>query len=283
MKNISAELKTHLASEVTTLANMWKITRKDGSVMGFTDHDKNITFEGLEYEASTGMTPTAVATKSDFSVDNLDVDGILDSLKISEEDILEGKYDFAQLEVFEVNYEDLTQGSMILRTGWLGEVTLKKGQFVAEVRGLNQKLLQNIGDVYTPSCRAILGDSKCKLDLSGFTFSGSVTSVTNKQKFTSGDLTQDPAYFAGGEIEWTSGDNLGLKMEVKEFREEEVVLALPMSKVISVGDSFDIIAGCDKSENACKSKFSNLINFRGFPKVPGTDKILTTSGTLEKD
>ena len=282
MKNISTEFKAHLAGELTTLANMWKITRKDGVVMGFTDHDSNLTYDSLQYEASTGMTPTAIATKSDFSVDNLDVDGILDSLKISEQDILEGKYDFAELEVFTVNYEDLSQGKMIQRVGWLGEVTLNKGQFVAEVRGLNQKLLQNIGNVYTPSCRALLGDSKCKVNLADFTSSGSVTTVSNKQKFSSSDLSQNPSYFSGGEILWNSGNNSGLKMEVKEFRNEEVVLALPMPKAISIGDSFSIVAGCDKSESACKNKFSNIINFRGFPKVPGTDKILQTAGTIER-
>ena len=71
-------------------------------------------------------------------------------------------------------------------------------------------------------------------------------------------------------------------MEVKEFAATGVVLALAMGKSIQVGDTFDIIAGCDKTRETCQSKFSNIINFRGEPDVPGVDKLLTTAGTLDK-
>ena len=97
-----------------------------------------------------------------------------------------------------------------------------------------------------------------------------------------GALTQDAGWLTGGEVIWTSGNNDGRRMEVKEFASTQVVLALPMGKSIQVGDTFDIIAGCDKTRETCQSKFSNIINFRGEPDVPGTDKLLTTAGTLDK-
>ena len=55
------------------------------------------------------------------------------------------------------------------------------------------------------------------------------------------------------------------------------------SSDIAIGDSFDIIAGCDKTASICSGRFSNIINFRGFPDIPGTDKMLTTAGTMIRD
>jgi uncharacterized phage protein (TIGR02218 family) len=61
-----------------------------------------------------------------------------------------------------------------------------------------------------------------------------------------------------------------------------LVLALPMGKTIQAGDTFNAIAGCDKTKQTCIGKFSNIINFRGEPDVPGMDKMLTTAGTMDK-
>lgn len=282
-KTASTALKNHFASEVTTLAYCWKMTRTDGTIKGFTNHDQNIVFDSVTYNASTGFTPTSIQNRADMSVDNLEIEGMLSSASITEADIAAGLYDFAELEVFVVNYEDLTQGSMTLRKGWLGEVTRKKGQFVAEVRGLNQKLTQNIGRLITPNCDAILGDSRCGVTLASFTTSTTVTTVIDRQKFKCSALTQDAGYFTGGEVQFTSGNNSGLKMEIKEFDDTEITLSLPMPYTISASDGVDVIAGCDKTKATCKAKFSNLVNFRGFPDVPGTDKVLKTSGTLDRD
>jgi uncharacterized phage protein (TIGR02218 family) len=201
---------------------------------------------------------------------------------ITAPDLLAGKYDFAEVEIFIVNYMDISQGRMLLRRGRLGEVTMQKDTFIAELRGLAESLQQTIGELYQPSCRAILGDSECKKVLTSFTFTGTVTTVSSGLIFTSNALTQAAGYFTGGQITWTSGNNNGLKMEVKEFANKQVVLAQAMPYAIQVGNSFQIIAGCDKTHQTCISKFNNIINFRGEPFVPGTDAISKTAGTMDR-
>ncbi|MAR56967.1 MAG: hypothetical protein CMM93_07270 [Rickettsiales bacterium] len=282
MRVISPQLESHFAGGLTTLATCWKITRSDGTELGFTDHDEKITYDSVDYDSIAGFTPTTVESKSNMSVDNLDVDGQTYPSKITESDMLAGLYDYAEIEIFALNYEDLSQGKLIIKRGRLGEVTINGQLFQAEVRGLTQHLSQTIGEVFSPSCRAILGDGRCKVALASFTISATVTEVTSNQNFKASTLNQAAGYFTGGEVEWTGGNNDGRKMEVKEFAETTVGLSLPMGKSIQVGDTFDIIAGCDKTRETCHSKFNNIINFRGEPDVPGTDKLLTTAGTLDK-
>ena len=282
-KIISPQLKAHFGEETTTLAMCWKITRTDGVVKAFTDHDQDIVFSSVTYVAVSGFTPTAIESKENMSVDNLDVEGILSPGYITSADLLAGLYDYAEVEIFVVNFENISQGRMILKTGHLGEVTIENNMFKAEIRGITQHLAQGTSQVYSPSCRAILGDSKCKVNLASFTVSETVSTVINNQTFTSAGLTEAAGYFTGGEIGWTSGLNNGLRMEVKEFSAAKVVLALPMPYTIAVSDGFDIIAGCDKTLDICKGKFSNIVNFRGEPFVPGMDQIGQTAGTIKRE
>ena len=279
MRSASTALVNHLASEVTTLATCWKVTRRDGTVMGFTDYLTDLTVSGVHYVAATGATPTGISSSDQFSVDNLDVQGILSSDAITEHDIGAGLYDYAAIQIFTVNATDLTQGIMLYRVGWLGEVTVKNGQFTAELRGLAQLLQQNIGEIFSPSCRAIFGDSRCKINLASYTFNGTVTALSSQQAFYSSSLTQASGYFTSGEIQWLAGANAGLRMEIKTFLNGQVTFVLPMPNAIAIGDTFKAVAGCDKSFPTCYSRFANAVNFRGEPYVPGMDQLLTTSAT----
>ena len=279
MRTASANLTAHLANEVTSLAICWKLSLTNGTVMGFTDHTSDLTISATLYKAASGFSPTGIETKDKFSVDNLDVAGILDSAAITEADIMAGKYDFAEIEIFMVNVTDLSQGVITHRRGWLGEVSIKNGQFIAEVRGLSQKLQQNIVELYSPTCRAIFGDGRCKANLATYSVSGTVNTVTSRQVFISNSMTQAAGYFSGGEIEWLTGANAGRKMEIKEFSNKQFTLVLPMPNNVAVSDTFKAVAGCDKTFTTCYSKFNNAVNFRGEPHVPGMDKMLSTAAT----
>ncbi|MCD6035220.1 MAG: hypothetical protein K0R63_961 [Rickettsiales bacterium] len=282
MKPISLELEAHIASECTTLATCWKLTRQDATVLGFTSHDRSIIIEEVTYQASGGFTPSAIDSRVGLAVDNLDVQGMLSSDAIRQEDIHAGLYDAAEIEIFQVNYADISQGTLPLRRGFLGKVEMKGGQFVAEIRGMQQPLSQGIGELYSPSCRAQLGDSRCKITLSpDYVKTGTITSLSHNRIFFDSEREEANDFFSQGKITFNSGNNAGLSMEVKRYTVEggRIELVFPMPFAVEEGDSYSLQAGCDKTLPTCITRFNNALNFRGEPFVPGTDKMLETSST----
>jgi len=163
-KTISGPLATHLASEVTTIATIWRIIREDATEFYFTDHDKNIVFEGNTYLAAVGYNRTAVESRVGLAVDNLDVEGFLESTALTEGELRAGLFDFAEVRVSVVNWDDLSQGALKMRRGRFGEVKYSDdGTFSTELRGLAQAYSQQIVETYQPECRVDLGDAKCMI------------------------------------------------------------------------------------------------------------------------
>lgn len=279
MKTLSLALQSHLESEVQTLAHCWKLTRRDSTVMGFTNHDRDLLIDGVNYAAATGFTPTSIDSQATLAVDNLDVEGMLASGSITEADILAGKYDFAEIEIFAINYMDGAMGKIALRRGWLGEVEMRESRFIAEVRGLTQKLSQNIGQLYSPLCRAMLGDARCGVNLAAHTVTGTITAVASPSQCSDTARSEEDGTFDYGLITFISGQNNGLSGEVKTFLNQQFTLALPMPYPIAVGESYTLVKGCDKTITTCATRYNNAVNFRGEPHVPGLDKMLETAGT----
>ena len=283
MKTLSAGLTTHIAQEVTTLCTCWKCTLRDATVLGFTDHISDLVVAGVTYQAAGGYTPTAIQTSSGLEVDNLTVQGVLNSPNVTNADLRAGRWDFAEVEIFQVNYKDLTMGTLPLRRGTLGQVRMGKVRFEAELNGLLQRLQQSIGRVYSPGCNADLGDARCGINLATFpdgTVTGSVTAVTSRRQFADSGLTQPSGWFDGGKVTFTSGANDGYEREVKTYSSsgDVVVLQEPFPYDIAVADGYTMIAGCLKRfAEDCRDKYDNVINYRGFPHVPGIDRMV--SGT----
>lgn len=166
MKAVSVALKAHMAGVVTTLAVCWRIVRLDGMVYAFTAFDEDLVISGTTYLSTAGFSRTAIQTGSTGQVDNLEVLGFFSADGITRQDIKNQLFDHARIYVFAVNWADLSQGIIRLRTGWLGETTVSpSGAFMAELRGLTQALVQEFGDVWQPLCRNDLGDSHCKIPI----------------------------------------------------------------------------------------------------------------------
>ncbi|MBV0891524.1 phage BR0599 family protein [Paracoccus sp. Z118] len=76
---------------------------------------------------------------------------------------------------------------------------------------------------------------------------------------------------------WLTGPNAGRSVEVKTWTlaTGAFELFIPVAYPISVGDAFTAVPGCDKRFATCKGRFSNILNFRGEPLVPGVDSTMS--------
>lgn len=278
MKTIPIALKTHMASGSTTLATCWRATLTDGTVVAATSHDRDIEFGGVTYVATSAYNPTDVESTQDLNPDNLEVEGFLASPSITDADIHSGRWDFAAIEIFEVNYRDLTMGEHGIRSGTLGEVRGGRSKFTAELRGMMQALTRRIGRLTTKDCQADFGDARCGIDLAAWTVTGAVEGVADNRVITDALRTEATDHFTGGKLTWLTGASAGLSMEVKRSAVGELELQQPMYEAIAVGDTYSVYAGCQKRfDEDCVTKFSNAVNFYGFPHVPGT-KIYRAGG-----
>ena len=276
MKSISTALQAHLDGELTTLAWLVKITRIDTVVKAYTTFDQNITIAGVTYNADGAFTPSALTSTSNLATDNLEITGILDSTDITDADIEAGLYDQARIDMYVCNWADLTQGTLQLRRGWIGQMVRSGEHYVAELRGLHDLLQRPIGAYYTPECRYDLGDINCTINLTSITVTGAVTALTSSTIFADTSRSDATGQFNYGKLTWTGGANNGAAMDVKnwDLPSQTFTLWLPMPNPIQIGDTYNVYPGCDKRFATCQSKFSNAVNFGGFPYVPGVGNIL---------
>lgn len=266
-----------LSDTVTTLATCWKLTRKDGTVMGFTDFSKSLTIDGVTYQAKTGYSSTNIESSNGLAVDNLDIEGALHSDAITEEDITSGKYDFAAIKIFQVNYMNLSAIPNILRTGVIGNISRGDHSFTAEIRGIAQLAQRNIGELYSDTCRATLGDARCGIDITKYTHTATVVAVGDSTFTIAANVNKAAGYFKKGLLTFTSGENNGVSMEIqthaKDGTNDVITPFLPLAAVITVGDTLKVVAGCTGAFAVCTGTFHNYLNFRGEPNIPGTDSI----------
>lgn len=277
MRALPTALKAALDSGLTTLCHCWRVTRTDGVVLGFTDHDGAIEFDGVMHEARTGLNAEAAESALGLSIDSQPVSGALSSDAITDEDIERGLYDGAEVTVWLVDWRE-PSNRLLLSKGRIGEIRRGDGAFEAEVVGLSEVLNQPYSRAYLPTCDRRLGDAKCGVDLESPLYSGTgtVSAVQESQRFVAAGLDAfERGWFDNGRIEWTSGANAGLSGHVKlhtgfgDGAAIELWLSPPMP--VAPGDGFVIRAGCDKTLRTCREKFANLLNFRGFPHMPGDD------------
>ncbi len=281
MKSLSPAFQAHLDSGTTTLCQCWKLTRRDGIVMGFTDHDRDLSFNDTLFEAAAGFTASALASSAGLAVDNLDVLGALSSDHLEEGDLAAGLYDDADIEIWRVNWQNPDQ-RVLMRKGNLGEISRGPTGFTAEVRGLSHRLNQPTGRLYQYACDADLGDARCGVTLSdsAFTGSGSVVSVSDNREMTVAGLdAYADSWFSRGLLTFTSGANESEVLEVKRHANSGGLVILESwhapARAIEVGATLSVSAGCDKQFGTCRTKFGNADQFRGFPHIPGNDFALS--------
>lgn len=268
----------------TTRARAWALIRSDGVALGFTDHDRDLGFDGLTFRAGTGMTASAIVQGTGLAVDNTQAAGALSDAALTEEDILAGRYDGAEVTIWEVDWTDPAQRGILFR-GTLGEIARQGGAFRADLRGLTEPLAKAGGRVFGALCPAVLGDAHCGVDLSQ---PGLAAETTLEAVAEGGAVLDLPAlpqvaagWFVDGRLRFQSGAAQGLGVPIRlEARAPGGGLRLHLWQAPGIapapGDLVRVEAGCDKRFVTCRVKFLNGLNFRGYPHIPSDDWLQAT-------
>ncbi len=273
----SEALYLHLESGATTVCRAWTVRRTDGTLLGFTDHDRDLVVDGVTCRADTGLTARALQQTTGLSVDNTEAVGALSDGSIREADLLAGRFDAADVRSYLVNWA--MPGVWIEQfRGTFGEIVRAGGAFRAELRGLTEALNRPQGFAYQPGCSAVLGDSRCKFqsDTAGYFAEQAVEAVDDCRIFDfAGFGGFEDRWFEHGRFEVLTGEAAGLVGVVKNDRltadGRQIELWQSIGAVVLPGDRFRVFAGCSKSAATCRNKFANTLNFRGFPHIPGED------------
>lgn len=276
MKTGEAGINSHITGTVTTLSHQVKLVLTNGTNIGLTDHDATFTYDSLQYKVNNAINRSAIEALTDLNAANFEFTSLFDSGDITDEDLRAGLYEGAEFYSFTINWANLANGIIKFQRGWLGEMEMRNGTWIAKFEGFSYRLKKNLLTIVQAPCHYTFGDSKCTFDLNTVKELGTVTGVTDQRTFTASGITTTNGFFQDGEFRWTSGLNNGITHEVKNNTGSSVTLHLKAPFTIAISDTFDIFEPCDRSLDGAKGcQFhNNVINFGGKPHVDGRKKLL---------
>jgi uncharacterized phage protein (TIGR02218 family) len=279
MRTLGNGIKGHIAGTAHTRATCLRLDLKDGTILAVTDHDKALSFDlgdgAATYSAATGILPTDLDLSVGFDSDDIEVSGpITETGLTTRAAFIGGRFDDAVARVFQVNWADLSQGSIPLLKGYVVLADVAGGRFKLTIHSEISRFAQEIGRTITAYCDADFGDARC--GYTPATLAATVTAVTDTRTFTvsfTGTYADD--YWNKGTVQFTSGALAGTRpIEIFDWSASgAVALWTAMAQEPEIGATLLITQGCEKTRAACLA-YDNVINFRGFPDVPGSDQVL---------
>ncbi len=159
------------------------------------------------------------------------------------------------------------------------------GVVILAVQGPLTTARKPMAEIYTLTCKAALGDARCKFNLASIT----QAVVGQALSFFEIQLTSVPAGFGStvlltpsalGMIIPQSGPLTGILMPIRSFDvPTNIVLTFePFAPInFPAGSNFHIYAGCDKRMSTCRDVFNNIVNMRATPYAPGSDLLSSRS------
>jgi uncharacterized phage protein (TIGR02218 family) len=258
-----------LDGELTSFAFLWRLSRRDGVTLGFTNHDHDLWRGGLRYRATPGMVPSAIERSDGFDADTVELSGALTHDALRADDFLSGRWDGGRLTLVAVDWTEPEGDIVPLARGELGTVETAGSSFRVELRGPSAILDAPVCEETSPDCRASLGDRRCRVDLAGRRALAEVQNVSGAV-VTLNQSAADGIY-AFGRLRWLEGANAGLVSVIAASAGATVTLREPPPFAATAGARVEITEGCDRRFETCAGRFANAINFRGEPHLPGTD------------
>ena len=246
---------------------------RDGTRLGFTDHDVDVTFDGLTHAARSGFQPGDLEQALGLAASTSELSGALVHDMLSEADLLAGRLDGARVRTLLVDWT-MPDAHLLVDASEIGTVRRADGGFVAELRSPADRFDQPTGRLYRMGCSASLGDAQCGVDLAPLTQAAKVLAFDGELGVTVVPSGRADGWFAQGMLITASGARLSIRDHRASGGSDWLMLWSPPSVPLAPNEAVQLVAGCDRSHATCRDRFSNVVNFRGFPHMPGNDMVL---------
>lgn len=350
--------------DVYRQVRLWTITRVDGWIRRYTDHNRRIKFRGDWFYPMNGMDASASRRETTFKGQNFETIGVISDSDITAEDLVNDKFKSARIQQWIVDWKYPFHGYFNYSSFILRDHDHDSLLWQAQVEGPVSKLNQTIGHTYSDDCRHSYGglgcnrildtDSAASQTITHYNSAGVVTgSVSvnghpqlvlnafnqplgptpyrnrwmrvdgvrvatppgseentntsfylNTADIASDYESNDPAlvsagsvdlwdlqteggWFSMGQLIFTSGNLESTELREINFYEQpfgsayiKVTMRVPLPEIPAVGDTLDIIAGCNRSWTHCRAKNAQVYFFGGFLFIPGPDSIFQRPGSV---
>ena len=260
--------------DLDTVATFWRIYRRDGIMLAFTGHDRDLTFGGIRHRAAPGMVPASIRLTADLTEDSAEVQGALSHSTIREQDLAAGLFDNAAIEIGAVDWEMLDHH--IVYSGQLGRIEDDRRGFTAELRSAKRQLDEDLVPRTSPTCRALFCGPGCGIPSTAFTSTRTVVNIdldANRVRFDG--IT--PEDYVDGQLRFLDGPQAGIAFGIVSADANGLTLDRQLVEGTPVGTRTELREGCDHTFTTCSRRFDNAVNFRGEPFLPGND-LLTRYG-----
>lgn len=294
MRSIPSQLLLHKSRSTTTLCSLIKIIAQDGTVIGMTTLDHEVKYDDgdgeIVYNSAVGFEPASIHYSSNTSIDNTEIKSLVPvfDFPLNEFDVNAGKWDYADFYMYEVNYNDLSQGHWIVMSGKMGETRSNDGIVIwGEMRSLMDQLKKPVCELDSLICRARFGSQPgeerfpCGFDTTSLWSTGVVSSlgVEKNRVFSDTTRVEPSGEFEPGLMQFLTGMNAGLYLEIEGYNGDTKTISLnfPAGYDIQVGDTYRIRVDCNKQarddKKGCKKFYGTVwpLHFRGEPDIPVGD------------
>ena len=186
---------------------------------------------------------------------------------------------FAPLQTNGAGAIDTSLGCLLWFYGHVADCDIGRSKISIKVKSLmNLLALQQMPRrLYGAGCSHIFGDTMCGYDrVNGLNALGAPTYV-GQQTYAAITGSSQSAIVVGsalnaayiqGTIIGATGANAGFTRTISNIIGAEIYLLKPWLLPVTIGDTFNILPGCDHTVATCNGVFQNLLRFGGMPFVP---------------
>lgn len=270
MKDVTQDFIDNEEADQRKPIELYHIWSDGGTHWRYNNGDSTITYDSSDYDPGT-------IERGSVTYDNkLDVTTMTIKANYVNEEVFDfiasNPVEVLWVSVLKLHVDDLTESDVVF-IGQIKNVAFQ-GQ-VASVTcvGFEHFLKKTIPTWrYQLTCNHKVFDDNCKLVKASYVTTTVISLDSTGTILTSTDFgLESNGYFIGGEV------TFGLESRTAiAHTGDEVTLMYKMKNLVDT-DTVSVYPGCDGRAETCRDKYSNIINFLGFPFIPVENPALRIS------